>query len=208
MLRGVYTYNFIFLIGESGMKAYIPNALSLFRMFAWIPIIAVTLAGYPFYALVLYGAAAITDWLDGYLARKWKVTSPFGQKVDQEADKVLVLALLIFASLYIGFYTESLAGSFWVAIAAAIFFARDYAVNSMRAWLRLKELPPLPSSHIAKAKTTVQMISVGCWFTSLVWLGVSFLFWVTLLVAVGMTLYTLWDYHLQYQNARAAYEAK
>ncbi len=190
------------------MKAYIPNALSLFRMFAWIPIIAVTLADYPFYALVLYALAAASDGLDGYLARTWQVTSPFGQKVDQEADKVLVLALLIFASLYTGYYGESLAGSFWIAVATATFFARDYAVNSMRAWLRSKELPPLPSSFIAKSKTAVQMVAVGVWFAALIWGGLSLMFWLMLVGAVAMTLYTLWDYHLQYSNARAAYEAK
>ncbi len=190
------------------MKAYIPNALSLFRMFAWIPIIAILLAGYPLWALVCYACAAITDWLDGYLARLWNVQSEFGQKVDQEADKVLVLALLIFASLYTGYYGESLVVSFGIAIVTAIFFARDYLVNSMRAWLRSKGLPALNSTDIAKRKTGVQMFALGFWLMSLTWGGVMVLFWLLTTVALVMTLYTLWDYHLQYRNARAAYEAK
>lgn len=178
------------------MKAYIPNALSLFRMFAWIPVIALVLMGMPLAALILFVLAALSDGLDGYLARRWQVTSTFGQKVDQEADKVLVLVLFVFASIY--------SASLVTAFATLVFVLRDWDVSRLRRVLREKGLPPLPSSFIAKSKTAVQMAALSFYFASFIWPATGGVFYGLMMLAVLMVLYTWVDYTRKARQLLAA----
>ena len=71
----------------------IPNILSLLRIGLIPVLIVVFLLPYesaPTWATVIFIVAAFTDWLDGYLARKWDQTSPFGAFIDPVADKLIV----------------------------------------------------------------------------------------------------------------------
>lgn len=176
------------------MKRHIPNALSLFRLVAVVPAAVLIAYGQLVPAAILFAVAAATDYVDGALSRRWQVTSVFGQKIDQEADKVLVSGTLLFLAVW---YMLPLAG-----VVALIFIGRDLYVNALRAKLRLQGLAPLPSSFIAKSKTTVQMVAIVALMAGLLWGGAFMLVGQALLiVAALLTLYTLWQYraHAQLQ---------
>jgi len=75
---------------------------------------------------VIFGLASFTDWLDGFLARRWDITSPFGAFLDPVADKLMVsTALIILAGRYGGI----------VAIPASIIMAREVGVSALREWM-------------------------------------------------------------------------
>eukprot|EP00542_Grammatophora_oceanica_P015370 CAMPEP_0194049882 /NCGR_PEP_ID=MMETSP0009_2-20130614/31717_1 /TAXON_ID=210454 /ORGANISM="Grammatophora oceanica, Strain CCMP 410" /LENGTH=241 /DNA_ID=CAMNT_0038696167 /DNA_START=162 /DNA_END=887 /DNA_ORIENTATION=- len=75
---------------------------------------------------VVFGVASFTDWLDGYLARLWDITSPFGAFLDPVADKLMVSTALV---LLAGRYGKT------VAIPASIILAREIAVSALREWM-------------------------------------------------------------------------
>jgi len=75
---------------------------------------------------LLFAVASITDWFDGFLARRWDVTSPFGAFLDPVADKLMVsTALIVLAGRYGGI----------VAIPAAVIMAREVGVSALREWM-------------------------------------------------------------------------
>jgi cardiolipin synthase (CMP-forming) len=141
-------------------------------------------------ALVLFIVAAVTDFFDGYLARKWQLQSSLGRMLDPIADKVLVaVVLLILASDSILY-----GGHIW---AAAIILSREVLVSGLREYLGGLRVS-VPVTRIAKWKTTAQLIAIGLliagppgnaivpWFTDV---GLGFLW-----LAAGLTLYTGYDY--------------
>ena len=80
---------------NSKLKHHLPNFLTLLRaiavpFFLWLVFVVEDIQA----ALILFAAAAITDWLDGFLARRWQVISNFGKIMDPLADKLLVLSAL------------------------------------------------------------------------------------------------------------------
>ena len=78
-------------------------------------------------AALLFVLAAFTDWLDGYLARKWDQTSPFGAFLDPVADKLMVAAALV---LLVSDRPELL-----VAIPAIVIIGREIAISALREWM-------------------------------------------------------------------------
>jgi len=134
----------------------IPNILTLSRM-ALLPVL-IWLLYQPqswalWAALGLYVLSAVTDFLDGYLARKLNIVSPFGTFLDPIADKVFVAVLLI-TLVDIG-RLEGL----WT-IPVIIIFTREFLVSGMREFLGPKNIK-LPVTQLAKWKTTFQMIALG-----------------------------------------------
>jgi cardiolipin synthase len=134
----------------------LPNNLTLFRI-AIIPVIAVLMdvpqAWAAWSALGLYTAACVTDWFDGYLARKMQITSAFGRFLDPIADKLLIaILILMFASL------DRLEG-WWLLPAIAIMF-REIFIAGLREFLAPQNIV-IHVSRLAKWKTTAQMIAMG-----------------------------------------------
>lgn len=134
----------------------LPNSLTLFRI-AIIPVIAglmaVDTAWAAWAALGFYTAACITDWFDGYLARKMNITSAFGRFLDPIADKLLIAVLLLmFAGL-------NRIDGWWMLPAAAIMF-REVLIAGLREFLGPQNIV-IHVSKLAKWKTTAQMISMG-----------------------------------------------
>ncbi len=164
----------------------LPNILTISRI-ALLPVLLVLLympQNWALWsALGLYILSAITDFLDGYLARKWKVVSPFGTFLDPIADKVFVAVLLI-TLVDIG----RLDG-LWTA-PAIIILVRELLVSGMREFLGPKNIK-LPVSKLAKWKTTIQMIALGLliYSGSLLLIGQ-----ISLLVAAALTVITGWTY--------------
>ncbi|MDB4040182.1 CDP-diacylglycerol--glycerol-3-phosphate 3-phosphatidyltransferase [Methylophilaceae bacterium] len=137
----------------------IPNNLTLFRI-ALIPCLILvfylsddTLSAYQknLTATLIFLFAAITDWLDGYLARKLNQTSDFGAFIDPVADKLIVIAALILL-VELG-RVES--------IIAFIIIAREFTISSLREWMAtLGKSGSIAVAFIGKLKTTMQMIAI------------------------------------------------
>lgn len=102
-------------------------------------------------ATVLFCAAAITDWFDGYLARKLNQTSAFGAFLDPVADKLMVAAALI-VLVQLGRAD---------AIIATIIIGREITISALREWMaQIGAHKSVAVSMIGKVKTTAQMMSI------------------------------------------------
>jgi cardiolipin synthase (CMP-forming) len=141
-------------------------------------------------ALGIYIVAAITDFFDGYLARKWQQQSSLGRMLDPIADKVLVaVVLLVLCGDQI-----LRGGHVWAAI---IILAREVLVSGLREFLGQLRVS-VPVTQIAKWKTTVQLVAIGFLIAGpagdtvlpgVTWVGIALLW-----IAAGLTLYTGYDY--------------
>ena len=170
-----------------------PNMLTYGRIAA-VPVLAALIMyggnGARWVAVAIYVVAAITDFLDGYLARLWKQQSALGRMLDPIADKVLVsVVLLVLAADGI-----LAGGHLWAAI---IILAREVLVSGLREFLGELRVS-VPVTKIAKWKTTAQLVSIGFLIAgpagdALV-PGVTYAGILLLWVAAGLTLYTGYDY--------------
>jgi cardiolipin synthase len=134
----------------------IPNLITIARILAIVPIIALVMTGdtnLRLIALILYILAAASDWLDGYLARKWNQTSPLGRMLDPIADKLLV-GLLIAAFAWDG----SLSALDMIPVLAILF--REFFISGLREFLGNTKVV-LKVSQLAKWKTTVQLVALA-----------------------------------------------
>jgi CDP-diacylglycerol--glycerol-3-phosphate 3-phosphatidyltransferase len=104
------------------------------------------------YSGSLFALASMTDWLDGYLARRWDITSPFGAFLDPVADKLMVSTSLIL-----------LAGQFGavVALPALIILAREIAVSALREWMAQRgQRDVVEVGMQGKVKTALTMVAL------------------------------------------------
>ena len=171
------------------MKLTLPLFLTLTRVAA-IP--AVLLLFYlPFeharqWACVLYSVACITDWFDGWLARRWNQTSAFGAFLDPVADKLMVAVCLV--SL-LHAHPDGL-----LAAMVAIIISREITVSALREWMaELGSRASVAVSWIGKLKTGFQMTSIGM----MIWRDTTFFvpwyqlgYWL-MLIASALTLWSM-----------------
>ena len=139
------------------MKLNIPIFLTIFRVIL-IPffIIAFYLPfdWAPFLTTFIFFIAGVTDWLDGYLARKWKQTTRFGAFLDPVADKVMVVTALVLIVEY--------QHTLWITIPAIIMISREIIISALREWMaELGERSKVAVSWWGKWKTTAQMLALG-----------------------------------------------
>jgi CDP-diacylglycerol--glycerol-3-phosphate 3-phosphatidyltransferase len=135
----------------------IPTILTLLRI-ALIPLLAVV-----FYVpwrysnvacMLIFLVAGITDWLDGYLARKMQLETPFGAFLDPVADKLMVAIVLVLL--------VQQQATPYLAIPAAIIIGREITIASLREWMaELGQRAKVKVSSLGKWKTTAQMLSIG-----------------------------------------------
>ena len=138
------------------MSWTIPNILTLIRIIL-IPVLVIVfyMPGQWTYQLsaAIFGIAALTDLLDGYLARRWNQTSPFGAFLDPVADKLMVAVALVLL------VQDNPAPLF--AIPAAIIIGREIAISALREWMaEIGARTKVAVSIIGKLKTTLQMIAI------------------------------------------------
>ncbi len=171
----------------------LPNYLTYGRIVA-VPVVAGLLMYQGntarWIALAIYVLAAVSDFLDGYLARLWQQQSALGRMLDPIADKVLVaVVLLVLAADGILF-----GGHMWAAI---IILAREVLVSGLREFLGELRVS-VPVTKIAKWKTTVQLLAVGLLIAGpagdRLIPGVTSTGLVMLWIAAALTLYTGYDY--------------
>ncbi len=135
----------------------LPNFLTLMRI-ALIPVLMAA-----FYlpvtwshiaAMLIFALATITDWFDGYLARKYGLTSAFGAFLDPVADKLIVAVTLVLL-------VESYPGP-WMSIPAAIIIGREIVISALREWMAVEgKRDCVAVSEVGKLKTTMQMFAMG-----------------------------------------------
>lgn len=101
----------------------------------------------------IFCLAGITDWLDGYLARKLNQTSRFGAFLDPVADKLIVAVALV---LIVGEF-----GSAWISIPAAIIVSREITISALREWMaEVGKQANVSVNFIGKCKTFIQIIAI------------------------------------------------
>ena len=171
----------------------LPNILTYGRIAA-VPVVAGLLLmggnGARWTALGIYVVAAITDFLDGYLARRWQQQSSLGRMLDPIADKVLVAVVLLVLCA-----DDILRGGhIWAAV---IILSREVLVSGLREYLGELQVS-VPVTQIAKWKTTVQLVAIGFLIAGpagdtvlpyTTQMGIGMLW-----IAAALTLYTGYDY--------------
>lgn len=141
-------------------------------------------------ALFIFVTAAITDFLDGYLARAWGQQSPLGRMLDPIADKLLVAAALLMLAAQ-----QTIAG--WSLWAAVIILSREILVSGLREFLAEVQVS-VPVTTLAKRKTLVQLVAIGFLLAGSA--GDRIFPWTTftgltlLWISALLTLYTGYDY--------------
>lgn len=138
------------------MQLNFPTVLTFMRIFLipvfvavfYLPFLWVHLA-----TAAIFGLAALTDWLDGYLARRWNQTSSFGAFLDPVADKLMVaVALILLVQQH---------PSIVFTVPAMIIVGREIAVSALREWMaELGNRASVAVSVIGKFKTIAQMVAL------------------------------------------------
>jgi CDP-diacylglycerol--glycerol-3-phosphate 3-phosphatidyltransferase len=180
------------------MELNLPNALTWFRIVA-IPLVVFVffwpeLVGHPApwarpASGLLFALAGITDYLDGYLARRLKQTSNFGAFLDPVADKLMVstaLVLLVQADPRVV-----------LAVFAAIIIGREITVSALREWVsQLGARAHVAVTFVGKWKTALQIVGIGLMLYQVPLLGLDS-YWLgewLLYAAAALTLGSMIDY--------------
>ena len=179
------------------MKLTIPTWLTLLRI-AMIPVLVVVY--YLDYrwtniaATAIFAFASITDWLDGWIARRWNQFSAFGAFLDPVADKLMVSTALVI--------TVEHHHTVWMALWASVIIGREIAVSALREWMaEAGQGAKVAVRAIGKIKTVVQMVALGfLLYRQPLWGLPIFAIGEWLLAAAAML--TLWS---GYEYARAAW---
>jgi CDP-diacylglycerol--glycerol-3-phosphate 3-phosphatidyltransferase/cardiolipin synthase len=141
------------------MALNVPTALTWFRIVLipvfvgvyYLPDAWLAPAGKNWLAMSVFSVAAITDWLDGYLARKLGLASAFGAFLDPVADKLMVAAALI-VLVALG------RAEAWLAI---LIIGREIAISALREWMaQLGAARSVAVAFVGKLKTTAQMTAI------------------------------------------------
>lgn len=171
------------------MEVNLPTSLTLLRI-GLIPFLVVAFylpwpASHVLCA-VIFAVAAVTDWLDGYLARRMSQTTVFGAFLDPVADKLMVAVTLVLI--------VQADPSPSVAVAAAIIIGREITIASLREWMaEIGQRHHVAVSWLGKWKTTSQMVAIitllvamDVWQDPLQQIGQVFL-----MISAGLTLWSM-----------------
>lgn len=177
----------------------IPNLLTLSRILL-IPVFVLlyylqptysestTFSWLNFWLTATFAIVSATDYLDGYLARKLKMTSQLGAFLDPVADKLIVSAALV---MLVDFYPSD--SHWYIAVCAIIIISREILVSAMREWMgTIGQRSKVKVSSIGKVKTTAQIFAIAFLLYQSPFFGLpSFEIGVVLLaIATLLTLYS------------------
>lgn len=140
-----------------------PNALSLGRILAIPALVAVMVTdfrGHDLVAMIIFAFASLTDWLDGYWARKKKMVTVLGQLLDPTADKLLIASALI-CLVELGRVPA------WVAV---VIIGREIAMSGFRAMASSRGIN-IPASALGKAKMGSESWVIGALILGPIYLG-------------------------------------
>ena len=139
------------------MKLNLANILTLLRIAA-IPVVVICFySSIPYarpIAAVIFGLAAITDWVDGWVARKYGQTSRFGEFLDPVADKLMVsIVLVMLVQADSGWFED---------IIAMIIIGREITISALREWMAtIGERANVKVTMAGKVKTALQMFGIA-----------------------------------------------
>ena len=134
----------------------IPTLLTLLRI-ALIPVLIIVFylpyGWVPIASAMVFSLAAITDWLDGYLARKLKQVSAFGAFLDPVADKLMVATALVLI-------VQDMPSA-WIVVPAVIIIGREITVSALREWMaEIGASSAVAVNNLGKIKTAAQMTAL------------------------------------------------
>lgn len=170
----------------------LPNLLTVGRIVAVPLVVALFYWSHPWsnpLAAVVFIAAAITDSLDGYLARRMGITTPLGEFLDPVADKLMVATALV---LLVGHDTRPL-----IVITAVVIIGREITVSALREWMaHLGARAKVAVSGMGKLKTIVQMtgLSMMMFREDLLGMPVYDVGVALLVLAAALTLWSMGSY--------------
>ena len=189
------------------MRLTVPTILTLLRI-ALIPVLAIVFylpwKWTSFASAGIFALASLTDWLDGWIARRYHQYSAFGAFLDPVADKLMVATALFL--IVQGHPTA------WMALWAAVIVGREIAVSALREWMaELGQRARVAVATVGKIKTIAQMVALLCLLYSISpggpapkpWPG-DFVFHVGDWLLAGAALLTLWS---GFEYLRAAWPA-
>jgi CDP-diacylglycerol--glycerol-3-phosphate 3-phosphatidyltransferase len=173
------------LIGNSNF----PNALTLLRILlipAFIILFYLPWRWGHLCAASIFAFAAVTDWIDGYLARSLKQVTRFGTFLDPVADKLVIVTALV---LVVGEF-----GKIYVTLPAAVIVGREIVVSALREWMaEMGKRTSVAVSMVAKFKTFLQMVALAFLLVfdqaSSIWY--RYLGMILLYIAAGLTLWSM-----------------
>ena len=179
------------------MQMTFPMILTLLRI-ALIPVLVVFFY-LPYYWAPLATAAvfilaAITDWLDGYLARRMGLMSRLGAFLDPVADKLMVATALV---LMVQSPPTIVAPMILFTLSAAIIIGREIAISALREWMsEVGESGIVKVGSLGKFKTIFQMTAISCllYEYDLFGLPVALVGELLLYLAAALTLWSMWEY--------------
>ena len=144
------------------MTLNVPNILTILRLLAAPGVVIMFLyfnrPWADWFALVLFVSAAVTDFLDGYLARAWKQESKLGAMLDPIADKAMVIIALLVITGFSGMNP-------WILLPATLIMFREVFVSGLREFLG-DTAGTLKVTKLAKWKTTAQMVAIALLFAT------------------------------------------
>lgn len=168
----------------------IPNILTSVRIILIPCIVVVYYLPYQwslYVAAAVFAIAAVTDWFDGYLARKLNQSTAFGAFLDPVADKLMVaVALIMLVETY---------SSIYLTLPAMIIVGREIVISALREWMaEIGKRANVAVSHIGKIKTALQMLAILLLLASHPGSMLSNAGIVTLYAAAILTLWSMWVY--------------
>lgn len=143
-------------------------------------------------AAIVFILAALTDLLDGYLARKLKQTTKFGAFLDPVADKIMVCTALVLVVEYFSVYAYNYFKGFnlFISLPAIVIISREILVSALREWMaEIGKRAKVAVSSIGKWKTTIQMLSIA----GLVWRESNTMIYVSAGLLILATILTIWS---------------
>lgn len=168
----------------------LPNILTLARI-VMIPLMVICFY-WPaeqgkLWAAFLFWLAGVTDWFDGYLARKLNQSTPLGAFLDPVADKLIVaVAFVLLVEQY---------DTIWVTIPACIIIGREIVISALREWMaELGKRASIAVSYVGKVKTFLQMSAIFFLMAGQFHIVVEWIGWISLFVAAILTIWSMLIY--------------
>ena len=181
------------LASDNIVPLNLPNILTLLRVAAIPLLVAFCYLGSKYatlWATGLFLLAAVTDWLDGWLARRSGQTTAFGAFLDPVADKLIVATALVLL-------TERFDNPV-ITVSACVIVGREIVVSALREWMaQIGQHAHVRVSTIGKVKTAVQMVAITLLLAQMPGVGYPLWFWLAqglLLLAVVLTLWSMFLY--------------
>ena len=175
----------------SQFEHYLPNVLTVSRI-VLIPIfvfIYIIVDEMHWLAGLLFAAAAITDWLDGYFARRLSVDTKFGAFLDPVADKLIVVSALV---VLIGAHS-----SLWLTLPGLVIIGRELIISAIREWMaEINRRRVVAVMALTKIKTVAQMVAIYILLSNPPELGRPMVIagLIVMYIATGMTLWSMFMY--------------